>query len=58
MNKLSSATLLALSSVTAVSAQASNKLEETVVTSSRVVMPLREVATSISVITADEIHIR
>ncbi|MCB1687195.1 MAG: TonB-dependent receptor [Halioglobus sp.] len=58
MNKLSSATLLALSSVTAVSAQASNKLEETVVTSSRVVMPLREVATSISVITADEIQIR
>jgi len=48
----------ALAAVLTVSAHASNRLEETVVTSSRVVMPLREVATSISVITKDDIQIR
>ncbi len=58
MNKLSTAALLALTGVSAVSTQASNKLEETVITSSRVEMPLREVATSISVITFDEIQLR
>lgn len=58
MHKLSTVTLLALSGVTAVSAQAANKLEETVVTSSRVEMPLREVATSISVVTKEDIELR
>jgi vitamin B12 transporter len=58
MYKLPTATVLALSGVTALSAQAGNKLEEIVVTSSRVEMPLREVATSISVITQEDIQIR
>ncbi|CAA0101914.1 Vitamin B12 transporter BtuB [Halioglobus japonicus] len=58
MYKLSTATLLALTGVTAIGAQAANKLEETVITSSRVVMPLREVATSISVVTKEDIELR
>lgn len=58
MYKLSTATVLALTGVTALSAQASNKLEEIVVTSSRVEMPLREVATSISIVTKEDIEIR
>ena len=40
------------------SAQASNKLEELVVTSSRIEMPLREVATSVSIVTHEEIQLR
>ncbi len=39
-------------------AYANDKLEEVVVTSSRIEMPLRQVATSISVITEEEIHAR
>jgi vitamin B12 transporter len=61
MNKLRRATALTLSGVTAIgalSAQATNKLEEIVVTSSRIEMPLREVATSISVVTQEEIQLR
>lgn len=58
MYKLSTATLLALTSVNSLSAHANNKLEEIVITSSRVEMPLREVATSISVITHGEIQLR
>ncbi len=58
MYKLSTATLLALTGVAAVSVQASNKLEETVIASSRMVMPLREVATSISVVTKEDIELR
>lgn len=38
--------------------QAGDKLEELVVTSSRVAMPLRQVGTSVSVITADDIRAR
>lgn len=61
MYKLATAIALALTSLSAASAysaQSSNKLEEIVVTSSRVAMPLREVATSVSVITQDEIQLR
>ncbi|MCB1703757.1 MAG: TonB-dependent receptor [Halioglobus sp.] len=58
MKKLPTATLLALTGVSALGVHAENKLEETVVTSSRVEMPLREVATSISVITGEEIQLR
>jgi vitamin B12 transporter len=58
MNKQSTATLLALSGIFMSSAQASNKLEEIVVTSSRISMPLREIATSVSVVTQEDIRIR
>ena len=61
MYKLPTATALALTGVSAIGAlgaQAANKLEEIVVTSSRVEMPLREVATSVSVITQEEIQLR
>ncbi len=58
MKKVSTLTLLALSSVNALSAHASTKLEEIIVTSSRIAMPLREVATSVSVVTKEEIQIR
>jgi vitamin B12 transporter len=58
MYKLSAATVLALASVTAFGTPTNNKLEEIIVTSSRVEMPLREVATSVSVITKDEIQLR
>lgn len=58
MKKISTLTLLTLGSVNALSAHASNKLEEIIVTSSRIEMPLREVATSVSVVTKEEIQIR
>ncbi len=58
MKKISNVPLLALTSVIALNVQASNKLEEIIVTSSRVAMPLREVATSVSVVTKEEIQIR
>ena len=58
MFKLSTATVLTLASVSALSATANNKLEEIVITASRVEMPLREVATSVSVITQEEIQLR
>ena len=60
MNKLSVITALALAVVTPLQAAAKNssskdKLEEIIVTSSRVPMPLREIGTSVSVITEEEI---
>ena len=60
MNKLSVITALALAVVTPLQAAAQNssskdKLEEIIVTSSRVPMPLREIGTSVSVITEEEI---
>jgi vitamin B12 transporter len=58
VKKLSTATVLALASVSSLHTQAANKLEEIVVTSSRVPMPLRAVATSISVVTKDDIELR
>lgn len=58
MNTLSKATVLALACVGSFTTQAANKLEEMIVTSSRVQMPLREVATSVSVVTSDEIQLR
>lgn len=58
MYKHSKAMLLALSGLLMSSAQASNKLEEIIVTSSRVEMPLREVATSVTVVTNEEIQLR
>ena len=54
-NKLLRPSLLALALCTCQSASAAPPLEEIVVTSSRIPMPLREVGTSISVITQDEI---
>ena len=57
MYKLISALSLAIAAG-AVSAQNANKLEEIVVVSSRVPMPLREVGTSVSVISASEIQFR
>jgi vitamin B12 transporter len=58
MHKLSTAALVALGGISTVSAQANNKLEELVVTSSRIEMPLREVATSVSIVTQEEIQLR
>ncbi len=58
MKKLSTAAVLALASVGTMSTHAVNKLEEIVITSSRVPMPLREVATSISVVTREDIELR
>ncbi|MDH4039385.1 MAG: TonB-dependent receptor [Gammaproteobacteria bacterium] len=48
-------TLLAVALCSWHSAQAANALEEVVVTSSRIPMPLREVGTSISVVTQEQI---
>ncbi|MEH6588451.1 MAG: TonB-dependent receptor [Halioglobus sp.] len=58
MYKLMSALSLATIAASAVSAQNANKLEEIVVVSSRVPMPLREIGTSVSVISASEIQFR
>ncbi|MEZ7992237.1 MAG: TonB-dependent receptor [Halioglobus sp.] len=58
MYKLSTATLFTLTSVAAFGAYAENKLEEMVVTSSRLEMPLREVAASISIVTEEDIELR
>ena len=58
MYKLSTATLFTLTSVAAIGAHADNKLEEMVVTSSRLEMPLREVAASISIVTKEDIDLR
>ena len=58
MYKLSTATLFTLTSVAAFGAYADNKLEEMVVTSSRLEMPLREVAASISIVTEEDIELR
>lgn len=60
MNKLSVLTALALTAATpwqafGQSASAKDKLEEIVVTSSRVPMPMRQIGTSVSVITQTEI---
>jgi vitamin B12 transporter len=60
MNKLSVFTLLALAAASpwqavAQSTPSRDKLEEIIVTSSRVPMPLREIGTSVSVITEEEI---
>jgi len=60
MNKLYVFTLLAMAAVTPWQAAAQNspskdKLEEIIVTSSRIPMPLREIGTSVSVITEEEI---
>ena len=58
MYKLSTATLFTVTSVAAIGAHADNKLEEMVVTSSRLEMPLREVAASISIVTKEDIELR
>ena len=60
MNKFSVLPALALACATPWQASAqsdatTNKLEEVVVTSSRIAMPLRQVGTSVSVITQEEI---
>ena len=61
MNRLTVLSALALASATPWQATAqsettaNNKLEEIVVTSSRVAMPLRQIGTSVSVITQQEI---
>lgn len=58
MYKLSTVAVIALAGITAASAHADNKLEEMVVTSSRLTAPLREVATSVSIITKQDIELR
>jgi vitamin B12 transporter len=58
MNKLIPISLLAVASVSAQTAMAIENLEEIVITSSRVPMPMREIGTSVSVITSDEIQQR
>ena len=50
--------VLALAVASSVSAQGENRLEEIIVVSSRVAMPLREIGTSVSAISADEIQFR
>jgi vitamin B12 transporter len=58
MNKLIPISLLAVASVSAQTVMAIENLEEIVITSSRVPMPMREIGTSVSVITSDEIQQR
>lgn len=58
MQKLPTAALLALSGISTLNAHADTKLEEMVITSSRVETPLREVAASVSVITLEDIELR
>jgi vitamin B12 transporter len=57
LNKLVPALALA-TAASAVSAQSNSKLEEILVVSSRVPMPLREIGTSVSAVSADEIQFR
>ena len=56
MNRLFSLGTLALVAAAAAQAQAASKLEEVIVTSSRVEMPLRQVGTSVAVVTAGDIR--
>jgi vitamin B12 transporter len=59
LNKLTPSLALALAFATgSVAAQTNNKLEEIIVVSSRVPMPLREIGTSVSVLAASEIQFR
>lgn len=58
MNKIITHTLVAVLGALALPASATSKLEEIIVTSSRVAMPLREVATAISVVTEQDIQVR
>lgn len=58
MKLLSIAAALALVSGSTLAAGTNPKLEEITVTSSRIEMPLREVATSISVVTLEDIEVR
>lgn len=58
MHKLCTPALVALACTAAVAAPANDKLEEIIVTSSRVDMPLRQVGTSVSVISGLEIRDR
>jgi vitamin B12 transporter len=58
MNQLFPLSLLALACAACQVAVAGEQLEEVIVTSSRVPMPLRQVGTSVSVITAEEIRQR
>ncbi|WP_239017362.1 TonB-dependent receptor plug domain-containing protein [Seongchinamella sediminis] len=51
-------TVLALAAASNVSAQGESRLEEIIVVSSRVPMPLREIGTSVSALSADEIRFR
>jgi len=58
MKNLPTTTLLVLASCTTFNTQADNKLEEIIIISSRVETPLREVATSVSAITREDIDVR
>lgn len=58
INKITTAVLVALTSGSAFAASENSRLEETVVTSSRVPIPLREVGTSVTVVTKEDIQIR
>lgn len=58
MNKVNQLSALALACASAVPALASDKLEEVIVTSSRIEMPLRQIGTSVSVVTGEAIQQR
>lgn len=58
MNKLLPLAALAITGASPILADTDNKLEELIVVSSRVAMPLRRVGTSVSVISGDEIRAR
>lgn len=58
MRNLFPLSVLAIACSTSVSVSADNKLEEIIVISSRVEMPLREIGTSVSVVTGQEIQQR
>lgn len=58
MKPLYTATILAIATSQAIAASSNPKLEEMVVTSSRVPMPLRQVGTSVSVVDSQDIEIR
>ncbi|NND69608.1 MAG: TonB-dependent receptor [Halioglobus sp.] len=58
MKTFNSATVMALAVIAATPAIAGNKLEETVVVSSRTQMPLRQVGTSVSIITKEDLELR
>ncbi len=55
MNKLFTSTALAVTCTQPFTAVANDKMEEMIITSSRIEMPLRQVATSVSVITSQDI---
>lgn len=58
MNSLETLACAGLVAVCAAPAVSANRLEETVVVSSRVAMPLRQVGTSVSIVSAEDLELR